>query len=62
MRLTVTFTPAQARVLVALINAVLNPKKVTASELRLSAGASDNFLRSLRRRFEKALRKTEDDR
>lgn len=57
--LTIVLTPAQAKLFVSLTTLLLNPKKMTVSELKLNVNASDNLLRSLRRRFEKALRKDE---
>jgi len=55
----IKLTPAQAKLFVDLCTLLLSPsgRAKTISELKLNVNASENLLRSLRRRFEKALKK-----
>lgn len=52
--LTITLTAAQARVFLAMTDMLLRPM-ATVSDLRLNVNATDNLLRSFRRRLAKAL-------
>jgi hypothetical protein len=57
--ITITLTEAQTRLFVSLCTMLLSPRaiKQPVTEWKLGIGASDNLIRSLRRRFEKALKK-----
>jgi len=56
--LTITLTPAQARLFLAMADVLLSPAKLrwSATELKLNIAASDNLLRSLKRRIRRASR------
>ncbi len=55
----ITLTEAQASLFSGMCTALLSrtAKKQTVTQLRLGLAASDNLLKSLRRRFEKALKR-----
>ena len=51
--ITVTLTPAQTRIFLTMVDLLLRPN-ATVSDLRLNVNATENLLRSLRRRLAKA--------
>jgi len=58
--ITITLTPAQTRVLLAMVELLLSPKKATIADLKLNVNATDNLLKSFRRRLRRALGQSED--